>query len=87
MYEKDSGRFQLKTVRDSYPMLFRSGTLPDDLGAEVKKLDKETAIVLEPQVFECFYSLFSDGTYYNYYDIQRNTQKSYERLMVYSDTL
>ena len=86
LYEKDSGRFQLKTVKDSYPTVFRNRILADDLGAEVRNLDKDSAIILDPPVFESFYSVFSDGTYYNFYDIQRNTKKSYERLMVYSDT-
>lgn len=87
MYEKDTGRFQMKTVRDSYPLLFRNRALPDDLDAGVKKLGRDEAISLDSPVFESFYSLFSDGTYYNYYDIERNTIKSYERLIVFSDTL
>ena len=86
MYEKDSGRFQLKTVRDSYPMLFRSGALPEHVIAKIQEIGRDTAIILDSRLFECFYSVFSDGTYYNFYDIQRNTSKSYERLMVYTDT-
>ena len=38
-------------------------------------------------MFECFYSLFSDGTYYNYYHIKRNTKQDYERLKVFTDAL
>ena len=36
--------------------------------------------------FVCLYSVFPDGTYYNIYDIQRNTRQEYQRLLVYTGT-
>ena len=36
--------------------------------------------------FSTFYSVFSDGTYYNFYDIARSTKKNYKRLKVFSDS-
>ena len=37
-------------------------------------------------IFVCFYSDYPDGSYYNIYDIQRNTRQEYQRLLVYTDT-
>ena len=87
MYEKESGRFQLKTVRDGYPMFFRHESLPDGMIEKVQGIDRDVIAYFHPPIFECFYSVFPDGTYYNFYDIQRNTRQNYERLMVYSDNL
>ena len=89
MYEKDSGQFQLKTVWESYPMFFRNANEQDKLVAEYYKKDREGVgmALIHSMWFECFYSVFPDGTYYNFYDIQRNTRRNYERFMVYSDNL
>ncbi len=86
MYETESGRFQLKTVRDGYPMFFRHQSLPDGMIEKVRGIDRATTINYHPTIFECFYSVFPDGTYYNFYDIQRNTTQEYQRLLVFTDT-
>ena len=87
MYEKDSGRFQLKTVWDRYPAVFRQATFPEDAITIVHNTEREMVATVELQMFESFYSVFPDGTYYNFYDIQRNTKQGYERLKVYSDNV
>ena len=86
MYEKESGVFQLKTVRDGYPMFFRHQSLLDDMVEKVQGIDRHAAIIIHPDIFECFYSVFPDGTYYNFYDISRNTKQEYQRLLVFTDT-
>ena len=87
MYETESGRFQLKTVRDGYPIVFRHKTPPREWITKCQEIEREEHTVFQSHKFECFYSVFSDGTYYNYYDIQRNTRQNYERLLVFSDNL
>ena len=86
MYETKSGRFQLKTVRDGYPMFFRLESLPDGMIEKVQGIDRASVAYFHPTIFECFYSVFSDGTYYNFYDIPRNTRQEYQRLLVFTDT-
>ena len=86
MYETDSGRFQLKTVRDGYPMFFRNKTPPREWITRCQEIERKECILFWSHKFECFYSVFPDGTYYNIYDISRNTRKNYERLMVYTNT-
>ena len=87
MYEKESGRFQLKTVWDSYPTFFRHTRRLDNLIDKNQEFRRETAIPSPPPIFECFYSVFPDGTYYNFYDIPRNTKQTYERLKVFADSI
>ena len=93
MYEKDSGQFQLKTVWDSYPSFFRNTPRLDNLIDRNQEFRRVTANSINAKlsftspIFECFYSLFPDGTYFNYYDIQRDTKQKYKRLLVYSDNL
>ena len=41
----------------------------------------------EVQKFPCFYSIKSDGTYYNYFDIPRKTTQKYKRLKVFVDLI
>jgi len=85
MFEKESGRFQLETSWDRYPTVFRQGSFPEDALATVFKSERDMGTMIEPDTFETFYSVFPDGTYYNFYDIQRKTTHGYERLKVYSD--
>ena len=86
MYETESGQFQLETARDGYPMFFRHKTPPREWINHSHKIERQDGIVFRPHIFECFYSVFPDGSYYNFYDIPRNTRQNYERLMVYTDT-
>ena len=82
MYETLSGRFQLKTALDFYPVFFRSrehdGETSEiqDTVDRIARGDREQIISFEVGTFPTFYSLYSDGTYYNYYDIERSTQKN-----------
>ena len=85
MYETKSRRFQLKTVHDGYPMFFRHQSLLDDKVETVQGIDRNEGFIFHPEIFECFYSVFPDGSYYNFYDISRNTKQKYERLLVFSD--
>jgi hypothetical protein len=92
MYESETGTFHLKTSADLYPWMFRN---PEHLEAVVA--DYQTVIgktgddggapigQVEDQGFSTFYSLCSDGTYYNFYDISRSTRNRYKRLKVFSD--
>ena len=43
------------------------------------------AYPLEVPEWFAFYRLNSDGTYYNYYDIHRETTQAYKRLKVFAD--
>ncbi len=47
---------------------------------------RETTMLCEAPKLKSFYSVFPDGTYYNIYDIQRNTRQEYQRLLIYTDT-
>ena len=89
MYEKESGQFQLKTVWESYPMFFRDANEQDKVAAEFYKKDwGGVGMLLQHSLqFECFYSVFPDGTYFNFYDIQRNTKREYKRLLVFTDNV
>ena len=86
-YETESGLFQLTTAGESYPAFFRDLTYLFKLIPTMNDMRRETTRLCDASSFECFYSVFSDGSYYNFYDIQRNTKKDYQRLMVYSDIL
>jgi len=36
--------------------------------------------------FSTFYALHSDGTYHNFFDIQRKTKQTYQRLKVFAES-
>lgn len=48
-------------------------------------LDEENKYNAKIHRFPVFYSLFSDGTYYNAFDVARGTRQAYERLKVFAD--
>ena len=92
MYEPETETFHLKTSADLYPVMFRN---PEHLEAVVAKCrtvigktgnigDAPIAHV-EDHGFSTFYSLCSDGTYYNFYDISRSTRNRYKRLKIFSE--
>lgn len=93
MYEMGADRFQLKTAADMYPKTFRDRAYLDLVTGHAKAAmedapqgDIETIAHLKVEGFSSFYSVFSDGTYYNFYDIARSTRQKYKRLKVFSDS-
>ena len=58
-----------------------------DRGKLIPILEREKLMPIDTPMFECFYSVFPDGTYYNFYDIQRKSKHGYERLKVFSDNV
>ena len=94
MYEVGTGRFQLKTAADLYPKIFRDRKYLDAVAGSTRLAvenaapgDAEVVAHVPVEGFSTFYSLFSDGTYYNFYDIARATKKKYKRLKVFSDNI
>jgi len=89
MYYAESGAFELKTVSDHYPQVFRD---PDAFRKRIMEDEGVRNIWSEGKVavdsasdFSTFYRLISDGTYVNIYDIPRSSQHEYKRLKVFSD--
>lgn len=93
MYYSKEGVFELKTVADRYPTFFR---YPSQTGELLQKYpdffdhrpeDNEAGFIRlsECPQFYSFYSVRSDGSYYNFFDIPRNTVQRYKRLKVFSD--
>jgi len=93
MYYLQEGKFELKTVMDEYPIFFRYveetkkhvsnnseflSAKPDDNMSLGYELFNE---------FFTFYSLSSDGSYYNYFDVPRGTKQKYKRLKIYVDRI
>ena len=106
MYELETGRFQLNTVLDFYPLLLRYGDSVEHLAGNFKEIvgkspewvgrtvgnrrvkdEREMTAQFKAQSFSTFYSLYSDGTYYNYFDIPRGTFKKYKKLKVFTDNI
>jgi hypothetical protein len=93
MYYSAEGAFQLKTTMDEYPMLFRDPSETDHLLSRyrdffnTKPADNKKGMIPLNSVrkFYTFYSFSSDGSYYNLFDIQRNTTQTYKRLKVFVD--
>jgi hypothetical protein len=94
MYELETGTFHLKTSADLYPIMFREPNYYEAAVAKCLTTVGETGgdgispiIHVEDQGFSTFYSVCSDGTYYNFYDISQSTRKQYKRLKVFSDNM
>jgi len=93
MYFPDQGTFELKTVSDRYAMGFRKPREllqyleSPELALRENISPSGTAAILTLPSFPTYYRLRSDGTYSNFFDIPRQTQKSYKALRVYSDNL
>ena len=88
MYFPDNETFQLKTSIDYYPKLIRShdfaSKMYDLLEGDFRD-DENATYIIDAEGFPTFYSLCSDGSYYNYFDIVRSTTQNYKRLKVFSD--
>ncbi len=89
-WSTEQRRFALRTPLDSYPISLR---YPLEIA---KVLDKHFPVTGAPQTsescpvisvriapFSTFYVFYSDGSYYNYYDIPRGTVRNYKRLRLY----
>ena len=67
-YIPEDGTFQLKTATDNYPLEFRSvpdmKKMTDAIDGEIGE-EWERIYNVPVTLFRAFYSLFSDGTYYN----------------------
>ena len=94
MYETGAGRFQLKTAADMYPKTFRDRAYLDAIASLARTAmenahqgDAEPIAHLMVEGFSSFYSVCSDGTYYNFYDISRSSKNRYKRLKVFSDNI
>ena len=86
-YYPDSRTFQLKTAVDEYPFAFRSRQEPSKLGVVLEEKsggDVKGAYAVKVPGWFAFYCVKSDGTYYNYYDLPRETNQTYERLKVFA---
>src|SRR5579884_1181376 len=93
MYYSKEGVFELKTAADRYPTFFR---YPSQTGELLQRYpdffdhrpeDNEAGFIRLsecPQFFS-FYSVRSDGRYYNFFDIPRKTTQRYKRLKVFAD--
>ena len=93
MYYTGDRIFELKTVYDFYAIWFR---YPDEIKKFIvqfsdffsaESTDNSKTLRFECQKFTTFYSIRSDGTYYNFFDIPRKTTQKYKRLKVFVDTL
>lgn len=89
MYYTEAGTFELKTVMDEYPFFFRypgetKKLLADHHDFFANKPDDNVTLSAEALFFYTFYALKSDGTYYNFFDIARNTTQRYKRLKVFA---
>jgi hypothetical protein len=49
--------------------------------------EREVTAQIEAKSFPTFYSLYSDGTYYNYFDVRRSTTQKYKKLKVFTDNV
>lgn len=92
MYYPGTGSFELKTVMGEYPVIFRYPSETKKLFDEhqeffARKPLSNVSLRAETQPFYTFYCLNSDGTYYNFYDIPRNTKQKYKRLKVFVDAV
>ena len=91
-FYEDSDLFELKTESEPYPLVFRTPDFLHDIMSESEGLakilnDPEIMYNLDTPAFFTFYSLYSDGTYFNYFDITRSSRQKYKRLKVFSDNV
>lgn len=87
-----SGLFELKTENEQYPVVFRSPDSVHDIMSDSENLknilnDSKKIYTMNAPAFSTFYSLYSDGTYFNYFDIARSSRQRYKRLKVFSDNV
>jgi len=92
MFEVEEGRFVLKTAVDAYPIFFRSPRETRELYRSQQAYfdhmphdNNDGTMGAKMSFFSTFYSLSSDGSYYNYYDIPRGTTQRYRRLRVFEE--
>ena len=89
-FYEESGLFELRTESERYPLVFRTPEyfrdhLTDtDVLAKMLK-DPRIMYTVDTPAFFTFYTLYSDGTYFNYFDISRTSRQKYRRLKVFSD--
>ncbi len=86
---EDSGSFKIKTEPVNYPMPIRTETETGNLFSEIKRRFEGDEVMLkgECQHYTAYYALQPDGSYYNYYDVFRQSAKKYKRLIVFSEKL
>ena len=89
-FYEESGLFELRTESERYPLAFRTPEFFSDQLSDTKGLadmlnDPEVIYTVNTPAFFTFYSLYSDGTYFNYFDITRKSRQNYKRLKVFSD--
>lgn len=90
MYYSTEGKFILKTVMDAYPVFFREASILMVVKQKCPDFFKEQhkdILLFKCNKFISFYSLSSDGTYYNSFDIPRGTKQKYKRLKIYVDRI
>ena len=91
-FYEGSGLFELRTESERYPLVFRTPDFLHDIMSDTEGLakilnDPEIIYTVDTPAFSTFYSLYSDGTYFNYFDITRASRQKYKRLKVFSDDL
>ena len=91
-FYEETDLFELKTECELYPLVFRTpeyfrGHLSNTTGLAKILKDPEIIYTVDTPAFFTFYSLYSDGTYFNYFDISRSSRQKYKRLKVFSDNV
>ena len=94
MYYSEDKSFELKTVRDDYPIFFRhpdyiQGLLKTYLDFfNARPADNSSGIIkFEGPKVSSFYLTRSDGGYYNADGVEKNTIRKYKRLKVFVDQM
>ncbi|WP_028313949.1 hypothetical protein [Desulfatibacillum aliphaticivorans] len=85
-FEEDS--FVLKSELFHYPILFRDDGETTSAIQGVRNYfqqhPQEIFVNTRVAQYPCLYGCYSDGTYYNYYDICRNSRKRYKELKIFA---
>lgn len=83
--DKDSTRFDVRTFTAYFP-----GLIPDHEGLD-EKIEEIESFLKEPDFYlarsnsvPIFFAIYSDGSYYTYFDEVREDVRAFQRVMVFS---
>ncbi len=82
----DEGNFILRTEPHDYPFLFREPEqIREKMIPQIKPIFEmgKTAESNVP-IYRAYYCLYNNGSYYNFFDISRDTLKKYKHLKVFT---
>ncbi|MFB3924410.1 MAG: hypothetical protein ACE14T_00020 [Syntrophales bacterium] len=89
MFHVETGGFLIKTELFPYPGVLRderqTRVLLDTFKSAFRESPGQTIFAVTTEPFYSFYGLYEDGTYYNSFDIVRNTRKKYRRLRIFAE--